>query len=373
MGTRKEIAERAGVSVSVVSRALNNSGYVSAEKRERILKIAQELDYHPNPVAMSLMSRRTRQILFMCKDLRNAFNIELYEGMIEAAHKQNYMIVLSGDMELSRLPSLLVDGVIFPNEGIASLYLEGEGKRYFLPAVTADYGGQRAFPRAIPRVTCDLWKASEQMADYFHNLGHRKIAFICPYGMDNTDPRVKVWADLAAQSLKKDRDRYYIGVSRQCLPDDKRVLQFEEEQGDVELFAFYPEHYFEKGSLAADIFMERGLDATAVFCFNDEMAMGFCKRIRQLGLRVPGDLSVAGVDGAYTRRYLDEDLTTIHLNAALQGRRCVEVLLNVIEGRKFKYVTNIPVTLRKGATVRNISRAGRLKKKASGPNGGRTG
>ena len=364
MGTRKEIAERAGVSVSVVSRALNNSGYVSAEKREKILKIAQELDYHPNPVAMSLMSKRTRQILFMCKDLKNAFNIELYEGMIEAAHRQNYMIVLSGDLDLSRLPSLLVDGVIFPNEAIARLYLEGEGKRYFLPAVTADYGGRASFPRAIPRITCDLWKASSQMADYMHRLGHRKIAFVCPYGMDSVDPRVRVWTDLAAQSLKKNRDRYYIGVSRQCLPGDTRVLQFKEEREDAELLSFYPEHYFEKGYLAADIFMERGLDATAVFCFNDEMAMGFCKRIRQLGLRVPDDLSVAGVDGTYSQRYFDDDLTTLHLNAALQGRRCVEVLLNVIEGRKFKYVTNIPVSLKKGATVRSISRPGKGNSKA---------
>ena len=359
MGTRKEIAERAGVSVSVVSRALNNSGYVSAEKREKILKIAQELDYHPNPVAMSLMSKRTRQILFMCKDLRNAFNIELYEGMIEAAQKQNYMIVLSGEMDLARLPSLLVDGVIFPNEAIALSYLEGEGKRYFLPAVTAAYGVQNSFPRAMPRVTCDMWKASSQMADYLHRLGHRKIAFICPYGMDSADPRVRVWVDLAAQSLKKNRDRYYIGISRKSLPEDRRVLAFEEEQEDLDLPSFPPEHYFEKGSLAADIFMERELDATAVFCFNDEMAMGFCKRIRQLGLRVPEDLSVAGVDGAYTQRYFDEELTTMHLNAAQQGRKCVEVLLNVIEGRKFKYVTNIPVSLKKGATVRSISRPGK--------------
>lgn len=358
MGTRKEIAERAGVSVSVVSRALNNSGYVSAEKREKILKIARELDYHPNPVAMSLMSRRTRQILFMCKDLRNAFNIELYEGMIEAAHRQNYMIVLSGDMDLSRLPSLLVDGVIFPNEAVSLSYLEGVGKRYFLPAVTAAYGAQTSFPRAIPRVTCDMWKASSQMADYLHSLGHRKIACICPYGMDNGDPRVRVWVDLAAQSLKKDRDRYYIGVSRQCLPDDRRVLQFQEEQENVGLLSFPPEHYFEKGCLAADIFVERKLDATAVFCFNDEMAMGFCKRIRQLGLRVPGDISVAGTDGTYSQRYFDAELTTMNLNAVLQGRRCVEVLLNVIEGRKFKYVTNVPVALKKGETVRAVGRAG---------------
>ena len=76
MVTRKDIAEQAGVSVSVVSRALNNSGYVESEKKARILQIAEELGYSPNPVAMSLASRRTKQILFYCKDLRNAFNIE---------------------------------------------------------------------------------------------------------------------------------------------------------------------------------------------------------------------------------------------------------------------------------------------------------
>ena len=97
--TRKDIAEKAGVSVSVVSRALNNSGYVEAEKKERILQIAQELGYAPNPVAMSLASRRTRQILFYCKDLKNAFNIEVYEGMMQAAKKRNYMVVFNGDTD----------------------------------------------------------------------------------------------------------------------------------------------------------------------------------------------------------------------------------------------------------------------------------
>jgi hypothetical protein len=80
------------------------------------------------------------------------------------------------------------------------------------------------------------------------------------------------------------------------------------------------------------------------FIYNIRIFSGL---IRQLGLRVPDDLSVAGVDGTYSQRYFDDDLTTLHLNAALQGRRCVEVLLNVIEGRKFKYVTNIPVSLKR--------------------------
>ena len=65
--TRKDIAEKVGVSVSVVSRALNNSGYVKKEVKEQILKIAEEFHYAPNPYAMSLQKNQVRQILFYCK------------------------------------------------------------------------------------------------------------------------------------------------------------------------------------------------------------------------------------------------------------------------------------------------------------------
>lgn len=64
MVTRKEVAEKAGVSVSVVSRAMNNSGYVEAEKKKRILEVADKLGYYPHPVAEALQKRRTKQLLF---------------------------------------------------------------------------------------------------------------------------------------------------------------------------------------------------------------------------------------------------------------------------------------------------------------------
>ena len=94
--TRRDIAQRADTSVSVVSRALNNSGYVAKEKKERILKIAEELNYIPNPVAASLQARRVRQILFYCKNMENAFNIQLYQGMLEEAGARGYMVLFCG-------------------------------------------------------------------------------------------------------------------------------------------------------------------------------------------------------------------------------------------------------------------------------------
>ena len=74
------------------------------------------------------------------------------------------------------------------------------------------------------------------------------------------------------------------------------------------------ETYFEKGELAAELFKERQSKATAAVCFNDEMALGFCKRMRKLGYRIPQDVSVVGIDGAYARKYTDQKLTSLAVN-----------------------------------------------------------
>lgn len=96
----------------------------------QILQIAEELGYHPNPVAMSLMTQRTKQILFYCKDMRNAFNIEVYRGMLAAAGQQDYMVVVNGTLDFRKVKGIMADGLILPNETIADLFLEATGKNY---------------------------------------------------------------------------------------------------------------------------------------------------------------------------------------------------------------------------------------------------
>ena len=85
--TRKDIAELCEVSISVVSRALNNSGYVEESKRKKIIATAERLGYVPQPVAMSLQERRTKQLLYYCKDLNNEYYLDMYRGMCQAANE----------------------------------------------------------------------------------------------------------------------------------------------------------------------------------------------------------------------------------------------------------------------------------------------
>ncbi len=352
MATRKDIAQKAGVSISVVSRALNNSGYVDAEKKKKILEIAKEMDYHPNPVAMSLTSRRTKQILFYCRELENAFNIEMYEGMLDAAYKQGYMVVIHGKLDFSSIKNTMVDGLILPNEHIAELYLKDIGKNYHLPVVTAAYSDVASFEKSIPTIACDLWEGTWRVLKYLRERGHRKIAIVIPYSIQAKNARALAWYEFMKDELKDKIGQYYFGIDSMDMPDDERVMEFPEERDRRNLYI--QETFFEKGMLGAKIFAERNSDATAVMCFNDEIALGFYKGMRQLGYKVPEDVSLVGIDGVYSRRYSDLALTSLSLNPKIQGQKCVEVLLNIINGKKFKYITHVPMRILEGDTVRDL-------------------
>ena len=125
MISRKDIAERAGVSVSVVSRALNNSGYVDKEKKDRILALAHEMGYNREPAGMR--GNASRLLLFYLRDIRNPFYTEVFEGISEVAEAKNYGAVLFQSRDYERIPRLPVDGVIFSNEALAVDYLKTVG------------------------------------------------------------------------------------------------------------------------------------------------------------------------------------------------------------------------------------------------------
>lgn len=349
MATRKDIAEKAGVSISVVSRALNNSGYVDAGKKARIIEVANELGYTPNPVAVSLSTKRTKQILFYCRELENPFNIEMYEGMVEVAHERGYMVLINGWMSFDGIANAMVDGVILPNEEITRIYLEQIGKNYRLPLVCAGYTDAVSFSRSVPVILCDMWDGMEKIITYLKKRGHRKIAMISPYPYTAVaSARTLAYKEAMRDILGKDRRKYYFGICKEELADS-RLDRFREEiyKGNISV----PEDFFGKGYLAADIFVESGSDATAVVCFNDEMAYGFIRGLQSRGKSVPKDVSVVGCDYTFARRYAEKPLTTLNIHPRQQGEKCVNILLDMIEGKKYKHVSHIPLAIEEGETV----------------------
>lgn len=350
MVNRKDIANMAGVSVSVVSRALNNSGYVEKEKKKRIIEIAEKLGYHPHSVAISLQKRRTRQILFYCKDLQNPYNMDMYQGMVEAAKERGYMVVINGNIEFDKVKDTMIDGIIMPNEAMTIHYLNTIGKNYCLPLVTASYASQENLPKAVPLIEIDMYTATQDAIKYLREYGHEKIAFASTYNINTNISRINVYISELKPVLKDRIEEYYIGVDTKSLGKDKRLLYFKEELRKDNIAI--EENFFGKGEVAAQIFLERQLDATAILCFNEAFAVGVYNQFRKIGIRIPEDISIMSFDGTYLRKYFSPTLTTVNLWPKKHGAKCVEVLLDVIEGKKVKRITHLPTSIIEGESVR---------------------
>lgn len=349
--TRKTIAQLTGTSVSVVSRALNNSGYVEKSKKEAIIKAAKENNYFPHPVAMSLQQQKTKQILFFCKDLYNAFNIELYYGMLREAGKHDYMVLINADISFEKIKQTMVDGVVFQNEYQAAEYSKEYGKNYYLPAACASYGYRPDAPRVMPIVEINMYEATAKAIDYLQKNGHRKIASASICCWEDSNPRTVEWKDRLGEVLGNRIHDYFIGINRDELVDDNRMKQFDY---DVDYVTKLEEKFFEKGILAADIFIERKLDATAIICFNDEMAFGFIMELQRLGKNVPADVSVMGFDATSRRKYISPLVTSIGLQPTVQGEKLAKTVIDVIEGNKYHYVSHSPTKFMPGESVKKI-------------------
>lgn len=355
MVSRKDIAERLNVSVSVVSRALNNSGYVEESKKQKIIALARELGYNRNPAALE-NAGRTRQMIFFCKDLRNSFYIEMYDGMMEAAREHDYQIVISQDCEFDNARTAAADGLIFPSEGVTKDYLTRIGRNNYMPIVGASFGEGVQMPRHIPEVCCDLWKGVGTMMDYLREKGHKRIAFASPFNMEETSSRGIAWKSYMYPILGENWTRYFVSSSNEHFSEDAAypglIDPLYMSKLPTRRHVYLDEDYFGKGRMAAELFCRQRCDATAVVCFNDEFATGFYMRLRRLGCRIPQDVSVVGIDGTYIRKYTDIELTTLSIQPQLMGRRCAEVLLEQIRGGKARRVTEIPTKIIEGDTVR---------------------
>lgn len=200
--TREDVAKEAGVSVAAVSRALNNSGYVKKEKKERILEVAARLGYNPNPVAMSLQRQRSRQLIFFRNDLTGAYYNQMFHGIVREAQKRNYRVLLDMQYEFEKIRSLMVDGIIFPSESVAEAYAASVGRTYHLPTVTVSYEAACTFSKPMPCVLLDDRKVMEAAIAYLERMGHEKIGMVLPFEAGYSRNRYEYWKEHMRQRWK---------------------------------------------------------------------------------------------------------------------------------------------------------------------------
>jgi len=317
--TIAEIAAGAGVSTATVSRVLSPSGHpVSQETRQRVLDVAQELDYHPFAAARALSTKRSRALGIAIPDLANPYYAEIVHTMEEQARAARYTVLftdfhrdaqrLREGLDLFR--SQRVDGVVVAGGGARDPVDLGVLARAGIPAVLI---GRHL--EGVTAVRVDNVQGGRLAAEHLIDQGHRRIAFI---------------AGPAELTTVQDR---LSGIREIC---HRRGAELHLEPGD-----FSPQSGYER----ARRILARRPRSTAVCAANDQMAIGAMAAFADAGLSIPKDLALMGFDDIPLASHVRPALTTIAISTREIGTQAGRLLLSLIRGEEVPAVTWVEVRL----------------------------
>ncbi len=312
--TIRDVAKYCGVSVSTVSRVLNGYTDISEETANKVYAAIKMLDFVPSNTARMLSKKKTRIIGLTIPDIKDPFFSENAAGAEKLLQENGYEIFY-GNMERSseKLLNFLLqarqmrfDGLIITPDEWSDTLLDTIQK-LTIPLVAL----RRRPPQSsgVPFVDNDHYKGAMEMMTYLSDLGHSRIAHIVlPTGIGE--------------------------IRRDAYRDFCRIRGIDARDVRVDLPANKLDQAKENGYRAMKIIHEKYPDTTAVFAGTDQLAIGAMVYLREKGLTVPGDISVAGVNDMDYASLPWFDLTTISLNRTEMGRAAAQMLLAIIEKRQ---------------------------------------
>ncbi len=323
--TMKDVAQRAGVSVSTVSYVLNDSGPVAAERRARVLEAVRALGYLPNESARNLKRRNVATVGLVVPDLVNQYFAMIAEGVEQAAAEQDVLVVFcapeaTGERESwnSRLlRSQRLDGLIYlsgaETQMTALVELTQVG-----PVVLVD---EKLPGFDLPSVVSQNRKGAREIARHLTALGHERFAVIGgPSELWTAEQRLSGYREAIAAA----------GMD----PDAMPVLR-----GDYRMPS--------GEQLAAELLNRPDQERpTALVCANDLMAIGALTYCRRAGLKVPEDVSVVGFDDLPFASLLTPALTTVRQPAREMGIQAARLLLEMVNGHDPVPPAPSPVSLK---------------------------
>lgn len=314
-----DVAKRANVSKSTVSRVLNNNGYVAKSTREKIEKAIKELNYCPSPFAQNIRTHKTRTIAMMIPDSSNTFYMEIFKAVERITLKNGYMVILcdtrrSADNEYKYAEKLIqrnVDGLIY-----FAQQKEEKGRNYFVelskkfPIVFMDY-----IFSDTPDISCVAMESRECSAEavkYLYSLGKRRIAYI---NLPKTNNVTLLRCEGYRQGL------------RECgLSDIPDLVSLPRSGNNKTLI--------EVGYAATCDLLKRNRDVDAIMTASDHLAVGVVKCLRHQGVRIPQDIAVIGFDDIDLCEVVSPALTTIRQPIKEMGVSAAELLLEMIREGK---------------------------------------
>ena len=316
-----DIARVAGVSHTTVSRALRESPLISADTRERIQKLAQEMGYTPNAIAQSLQTQRTSTIGLVVTSIDDPFLSDIVKGVEEVARVGGFSVLLSAthndpDQEMAVIETFhrrRVDGILVASSRITSKYKK---RLDFVRVPTVLINSQaESQDELLHWVAVDDRAGAQLAVEHLQQLGHRAIGYLGVTCRPRSNQQ-------RLQGYREAMATHPVGATLTVAsPDDWVVIAPGTEASDEEDVA------------AGQKLMPRLLDAgvTAVFCYNDMIAIGVLIACSERGIAVPQELSVIGFDDIRMASYVTPPLTTIHQPKIELGHLATEVMLDLLQ------------------------------------------
>lgn len=312
--TISDIARKAGVSKTTVSRVLNNRPDVDEETRFKIRNIIEELNYSPSYTAKSLSTGKRNLIGLIVPSLSSYFSLAIIRGVAEGIADTQYELVLytTGLSEYNQqiytraIRNDLVDGII--------LVLPRDHKENYLmakheiPMVVVDYSGIDVI---YPSITVTNEKGAYEATNYLIDLGHKKIGFI---------------TGLMDLGCSKDR---YQGFKRAMAEKGLTIDQDFVGAGNFTRVS---------GELIGMDWLQQKDRPSAIFASNDDMVFGVMEAAEKLGLSIPSQLSIIGFDDVIEAKLRSPALTTVRQPLFKMGMRAAEGIIKLIAREDFQSI-----------------------------------
>lgn len=341
--TLKEVAEKAGVSISTVSRVINGKSTKTAspEVQEKIHRIADELGYRPNRAAQALKLgddaveelKGKRSIGCIFGRVMSSVDDPFFSRIAKAVEKEitRYGCVMKYSFSASEIDSEEDLKKLLEEFRLDGAIILGRLNRNFYRLIRDSYphvvySGLNSISPDFDQVICDGYSAALTAVHYLYTIGHRRIGYV---GEKSNEDRFK---------------GYFDGLSELELEYDKDIVIQTRLSSDSGYTA------------VSKLLVEGSLNASALFCANDATAIGAIKALKDSGLRVPEDISVIGIDDIDISQYMSPSLTTVHIPLEEMGRATGRLLVDRLEnGSGLPMKIELPYTLIRRESCKDIT------------------
>lgn len=329
--TRRDVAQRAGVSTATVSYVLNNTQKVPEKTAEKVWQAVRELNYKPDLIARSLVTKETKQLAIVLNNIANPIYADFILGFENKAINNGYFVnICTGNQHvddyMENFAARRIDGILI--EALPHKYHQEELYKLIAADIRIVVFGHTTMDlRKISSIETDYFDVMDQAVSHLANLGHSRIAYLS--GLERS------------QTFDRRIDGYLKALESNGLTYGEELLVLPAHSTNTNI---------SDGTKMARRLLDGKHQFTAVIATNDLMATGAMAAFKAAGLQIPRDVSVMGIDNAYIGEITEPGLTTLGISYRIVGERAFDLLYADIRDDVKGYYVNHAQLIERGST-----------------------